>query len=80
VAPTSIDTPLPRSRPATPAADSSRSLQSKPTAAVNREAPAAPVHPLVQAAERMNPFGNAWWFAGLLVAVFAAAVGRSLCG
>jgi hypothetical protein len=35
---------------------------------------------LVQAAERMNAFGNEWGFAGLLVAVFAAAVGRSLCG
>lgn len=80
VAPTNIDSPPPRSRPPKPVPPGTPSPEQRRTPSVRRQVPASPVHPLVRAAEQVNTFGSEWWFAGLLIAVFAAAVGRSLCG
>ena len=78
--PTSIHSPLPRLRPARPVVGvmlAREPLLDVGAATVDRE---VAVHTLVRAAERVNRLGCEWWFVGLLVSVFAAAVGRGLCG
>jgi hypothetical protein len=80
VEPTSIHIPQPRPRPPRPevVVVPVRGRQSDVSALDVVSPP--PAHPLVRAAERVNQFGCEWWFVGLLVSVFAAMVGRGLCG
>jgi hypothetical protein len=80
VTPTSIDRQPPPARPPKAAAYRLPSRPQPCPASMSRPVPPSTVHPIVRMAERVNAFGCEWWFAGLLTAVFAAAVGRSLCG